>query len=203
MSNSRINKTERTINKKRRRIIFIGSENAGKSSLINRFVNDRFFDGMEDTFGSSCTIYNYSIHDVELSLELIDTSGAQRFRKIVREYYTGAHYIIAIFDLTNLSSLLLINDEISFVRSKHPDLPIILIGTKLDLKSNVIVKESIINSVISRHKIDKYYQISAKSPVVGNDIKIIFSAIAHDLAATEEISDTFISPDYIPVAVHF
>lgn len=197
MSNGRVKRSENTKNKKRRRIVFIGSENTGKSSLINRFVNDRFFNGMDDTIGASCTIYNYSINDVELLLELIDTSGANRFKRFVREYYTNAHYVIAIFDLTNLSSLLSINDEISFVRSKCPHLPIILIGTKLDLKSNIIVQESIINSVISRHNIDKYYRISAKSPVIGNDIKIIFSAIARDLAATEEINDTLLSPDYI------
>jgi small GTP-binding protein len=79
--------------------------------------------------------------DILYHLRLWDTSGQERFSKIVNAYYKNLCAAVFLFDLTNLNSFLSIekwhNDLFDKIEeSSRPYFPIILVGNKSDLVSN-------------------------------------------------------------------
>eukprot|EP01084_Bolivina_argentea_P266218 451474_1 len=71
------------------------------------------------------------------TIQVWDTAGQERFQSLGAAFYRGANGCVLCYDITNKQSfdnLLSWLDEIK-IQSNNPNLPIILVGNKLDLAS--------------------------------------------------------------------
>lgn len=128
------------------KIVVLGSQGVGKTSLVNRFMNPTIpISNVTSTIGAS--FLTKKIHDPDTNttvrLQVWDTAGQERFRSISRIYYRGAHAGILCYDVTNEQSWedmkewfaeMSQNCEFSFNESS-PGAGMILhvVGTKTDL----------------------------------------------------------------------
>ena len=83
------------------KFIMVGNPGVGKSTLIEKYINNRFVSQNDITIGVE---YNYkivNIDDKKIKIELWDTAGQERFNSIVRSYYRNAIAVFVVYDISN------------------------------------------------------------------------------------------------------
>ena len=125
------------------KLIFLGDQNVGKSSILNRFLNDTFVEEYQATIGLDFQSKNVQIDNQDIHLLLYDTAGQEKFRSLIPMYTRDANIILLVYDITNkesfnnlslwLKDLTNINfDEVIFC----------IVGNKIDLSDKrVVAKE--------------------------------------------------------------
>jgi len=80
-------------------IIFIGDSGAGKTSMIDRFINGDF-QNMEATIHDFKTV-KIEIDGQIVRLNIYDTAGQEKFKSITRSYYRIANGVFFVYDITS------------------------------------------------------------------------------------------------------
>ena len=156
------------------KLLIVGDSAVGKTSLVNRFVNDNFEDTTEVTSET-----NYSVKQLELnsdnsaSLQLWDFGGPLRLKHILNNYVMGARGALLLIDMTRDLKIINILEWVNMVRMHDISLPIILVGTKCDLKDSIIVNNEQIQHVREVFNMYDYIETSAKDSI--NIFKVFYS----------------------------
>ncbi|XP_069117628.1 ras-related protein ORAB-1-like [Argopecten irradians] len=115
-------------------LMLMGDYNAGKTSIIGRFV-DGVFDNPHYWTGCSFYVKTLWMDNSEVKLRLWEAMGGERFRGPVLSAYRHCHCVIIVYDVTNRSSFE--NIEKIWLKNVEEngscDLPVIIVGTKCDL----------------------------------------------------------------------
>lgn len=115
------------------KIIMLGDAGVGKTSLLSRFVEERFVDGQEALRGQDVLVKIVQQQNNRIRLQLWDTGGQERFRSVTSSYYRGAAGIVLVFDLTDRLTYhelsVWYNDIIRYADA----VSVMVIGNKLDL----------------------------------------------------------------------
>ena len=117
------------------KVIFVGDSGVGKTSILNTYSKKN--NTPKATLGTEFTEKYIEKHD--LTLQIWDCAGQERFRALTKLYYRGARICILVFDLSNKSSLeSLENYWIPTIKDNTDSIiQFILIGNKLDLVPNI------------------------------------------------------------------
>lgn len=90
------------------KIVFLGDQNTGKTSIIERFINDRFnpesiviFLSMQPTIGIDFLGRNVSYNSRYYRLQLWDTAGQERYKSLIPSYLKDAICALYVFDLSS------------------------------------------------------------------------------------------------------
>ncbi len=86
------------------KLIFLGDQNVGKSSILNRFLNDTFVEEYQATIGLDFQSKNVQIDNQDVHLLLYDTAGQEKFRSLIPMYTRDANIILLVYDITNKES---------------------------------------------------------------------------------------------------
>jgi small GTP-binding protein len=117
------------------KFIIIGDHEVGKTSIVRRFVDERFNADYRATIGLNIIPHDFDAFGNRISLSLWDIGAQQYFKRYRKTYYNGAQAAFIVFDLTNPESFENIkvwhNELKEFIENK--DMPIIIIGNKADL----------------------------------------------------------------------
>lgn len=113
------------------KLIIIGNQGVGKSSIIDRFINNSYWPNVQPTLGVSYgTKY---LFDRKVKIYIWDISGNERFKQIAENYYRGADGIILVYDTTDYFSFQQIFKWINIIQEHMPFKPVLLMGNKIDL----------------------------------------------------------------------
>nr|MDO8110732.1 Rab family GTPase [Candidatus Sigynarchaeota archaeon] len=116
------------------KIITASDSGCGKDVLLHRFVSNRFIADTSMTVGVQFHLKNITFGGIEITLQLWDFGGQDRFRFLLPTYTSGAKGFILFFDLTRMQTTFsLENSWLPIVRKEDPNLPGILVGTKQNL----------------------------------------------------------------------
>ena len=78
----------------------LGEPAVGKTSLIRRFVENRFTEDYLSTIGVDFLKKNVKYDDAEVTLVLWDVAGQAKYANFKRHYYQGANFFIIVCDVT-------------------------------------------------------------------------------------------------------
>ncbi|KAG2388688.1 hypothetical protein C9374_000127 [Naegleria lovaniensis] len=125
------------------KVVVVGDGAVGKTSLLGRFANDEFIsDQYLPTIFDNYTTYA-TVDNKTWAVTIIDTAGSEDYDKIRPLTYTGADIFILCFDLVNSSSFQNVtNIWLKELNTHAPNVPILLCGTKLDLRTTRNEKDS-------------------------------------------------------------
>ena len=125
------------------KIVLIGDQGVGKSSILQRFVENTFSESTSQTnLGVDFRFANIKIANKTIKLQIWDTAGQERFKTITSAYYRSADGIIVIYDTNNESSFNHINHWIQEVDRYVPEGSAkIIVGNKIDKDQKVISTE--------------------------------------------------------------
>ena len=87
------------------KIIVIGASYTGKTSLIQRFVNDQFNTTYMNTVGVDLKSVTLETQDKRLRINIWDTTGQEKFKSLTSSYFRGCQGAVAVFDITKIESL--------------------------------------------------------------------------------------------------
>ena len=150
-------------------IILLGDTEVGKTSIFNRYINDKFEENNNASIGVEFTLKSYKYKDKNYSLQIFDTAGQERFRSITQSYYRLGDGVFIIFDLTNKKSLDSIKDWIKSLNEFNKKIKIMILGNKDDLDNKISDNE--INNILNEFNMN-YLKVSAKN---GNNIDKAFN----------------------------
>lgn len=177
------------------KMILVGDSGVGKTSFLKRYTDETFETDYITTIGVDFKIKTALVDGDVVKLQLWDTAGQERFSSITKNYYRGAHGIIVMFDLTNKSSFESIKDWLRKIQENaSPDCEVMLLGSKVDLQSNIEVDEQAIDRFLEERKIQKskFYKVSAKENI---HVATVFENLARTLVERTKKSGSFVSKD--------
>ena len=116
------------------KLIFLGDQSAGKSCILNRFMNDTFTEEYEATIGLDFQSKNVQIDNQDIHLLLYDTAGQEKFRALIPMYTRDANIILLVYDVTSKDSFLHLSDWLKDLTNvKKEEVIFAVVGNKIDL----------------------------------------------------------------------
>ncbi|GAA5829758.1 hypothetical protein JCM5353_002221 [Sporobolomyces roseus] len=163
---------------KKFKLVFLGEQSVGKTSLITRFMYDTFDNTYQATIGIDFLSKTMYLEDRTVRLQLWDTAGQERFRSLIPSYIRDSSVAVVVYDITNRQSFMNTSKWVDDVRSERGnDVIIVLVGNKTDLndKRQVTTEEA---ESKSKELNVMFIETSAKA---GHNVKTMFRKIAQAL----------------------
>ncbi|KAF5920559.1 hypothetical protein HPG69_012040 [Diceros bicornis minor] len=163
------------------KVVMLGKEYVGKTSLVERYVHDRFLVGpYQNTIGAAFVAKVMSVGDRTVTLGIWDTAGSERYEAMSRIYYRGAKAAIVCYDLTDSSSFERAKFWVKELRNLEEGCQIYLCGTKSDL-----LEEDRRRRRVDFHDVQDYAdnikaQLFETSSKTGQSVDELFQKVAED-----------------------
>jgi len=117
-----------------KKICLVGDFGVGKTSLINRFVNNQFGEEYLTTVGVKLdTKLLKTKDDTEIKLIIWDIAGSDTITPAKRSYIDGASGYIGVYDLTRPKTLLALGNIQETAQEILGAVPFVLAANKDDL----------------------------------------------------------------------
>lgn len=152
------------------KLLMVGDSTAGKSSLLQQFVEGSFNVSFITTIGIDYKIKMMNYGTLKKKVIIWDTAGQERFRTITRSYFRGSEGVFLVFDVTNRKSFDNIHKWILDIKSIDNDPLIMLVGNKCDLNDLRIVSFEEAEKKACEHGFP-YFETSAKT---GYNVNLIY-----------------------------
>ena len=151
------------------KLFVLGNFAVGKTSLINKFIYNKFREIYLPTIGFDYTSKNIILpNEKKVKISFHDTAGQERYRSIAFNLINSADGIILTYDITNRESFNAIPDWINSIREhKGEYFPIVLIGNKCDLEEERELK-TIEGKELARKYGFLFFEASSKE---GNNVQ--------------------------------
>ncbi|XP_042213795.1 ras-related protein RabJ-like [Homarus americanus] len=125
------------------KVVVLGSQGVGKTSLVTRYETKSFHRKSSSTIGASFSNVDILLEGTKVKMQVWDTAGQERFRSMAPMYYRGANAALLIFDLSNYVTFTDIQSWVSELKSRVGEgLMLVLVGNKQDLVDDRVVKNA-------------------------------------------------------------
>ncbi|SMN22962.1 similar to Saccharomyces cerevisiae YML001W YPT7 Rab family GTPase [Maudiozyma saulgeensis] len=120
------------------KVIILGDSGVGKTSLMHRYVNDKYSQQYKATIGADFLTKEVNIDSDKIAtMQVWDTAGQERFQSLGVAFYRGADCCVLVYDVTNTKSFQNIKswrDEfLVHANVSSPEtFPFVLLGNKID-----------------------------------------------------------------------
>uniref|UniRef100_A0A8C4Z0G6 Ras-related protein Rab-6A n=1 Tax=Gadus morhua TaxID=8049 RepID=A0A8C4Z0G6_GADMO len=168
------------------KLVFLGEQSVGKTSLITRFMYDSFDNTYQATIGIDFLSKTMYLEDRTIRLQLWDTAGQERFRSLIPSYIRDSAAAVVVYDITNVNSFQQTTKWIDDVRTERgSDVIIMLVGNKTDLadKRQVSIEEG---ERKAKELNVMFIETSAKA---GYNVKQLFRRVAAALPGMDATQD--------------
>lgn len=117
------------------KVIFCGDAAVGKSTLIMRICEGKFFSNAQSTLGVDYQTKQIDVDGKRVALQLWDTAGQERFRSVTKSFFRRCDGVILVYDATCESSFLNVREWINIISNSTTEkVPVIMVGNKIDLR---------------------------------------------------------------------
>lgn len=160
------------------KICIFGETRVGKTTLARRFLKGYFEEDIKVTMGAEIFVKFLQIEDTRIVLQVWDFGGESMFNFLLPLYSIGASGGIFMFDLTRFETLKRVDEWLDCFKrglsSEIKDIPILLVGGKLDLKNQIKDSQKEADIIAQRYNLFDYIECSSKT---GENVELIFEAL--------------------------
>lgn len=124
------------------KVIILGDSGVGKTSLMHRYVNDKYSQQYKATIGADFLTKEVVLDDDKVArMQVWDTAGQERFQSLGVAFYRGADCCVLVYDVTNVKSFENIKswrDEfLVHANVSSPEtFPFVILGNKIDVEES-------------------------------------------------------------------
>ena len=163
---------DNSISVTRHKIIFVGDACTGKTSIINRIIDNPFNDTYEVSIGIDFMSKNIRFRGQNIKIQIWDSAGQEKYKGLIPSYIRNSSLVFIVYDVSNRSSFDNIKNWIQFVKDIEKT-TMILCGNKIDLDRDVNTNEG---EEIAKSEGILFFECSAKT---NENIKnMFFSSIS-------------------------
>ena len=157
-----------------KKICLLGDFSVGKTSLVRRFVHDRFDDQYISTIGvkvSRKTVMAPGSQEIaEMTMMIWDLAGSQEFSAVTASYLRGAAGAILVCDMTRADTLKNLARYVDDLRKVVGSIQLVVAANKLDLSAQHQISPPQVAAVAATFDAP-YFLTSAK---VGEEVDVMF-----------------------------
>ncbi|MHA2290059.1 MAG: Rab family GTPase [Promethearchaeota archaeon] len=164
------------------KILLLGEFRVGKSSMVLRYVEDRFPGDYMATIGANFLVKSVNLtlngESVRVGLQIWDLGGHTRSTQVGRVFFQGVSGALLVYDLTRpdtLDKIPLWQDQL---RKYSPGAKLYLVGNKNDLIDERQISTSEGQKAQETFKVEHFFETSAKT---GDHIQETFEHMAISL----------------------
>ncbi|MBD3193498.1 MAG: GTP-binding protein [Candidatus Lokiarchaeota archaeon] len=137
------------------KICLLGEANVGKTSLVYRFVENKFRNSYKATLGVNLLKKDLALEEHgNISAQIWDLGGQESFKSLRKLYLEGANGGICVYDVTNRKTFNKLDDWVESFKNGRGEQPLLLIGNKADLKNKIKVEEEEAKSFGEKNNMD-------------------------------------------------
>jgi small GTP-binding protein len=166
------------------KVLTAGDGGVGKTTLLHRYIHDTFVANTQMTLGVEFFTKELEFEEASVMLQLWDFGGQEQFRFMLERYALGAKGALILFDLTRYITLESIEEWVRICRKGDPNLPILLIGSKLDMVEDIVVDDETALQIKEQFGFINFIKVSSKT---GESVEETFKQLA-DLVLQKELS---------------
>ena len=163
-----------------KKICLLGDFNVGKTSLVRRFVEDKFSDRYLSTVGVKVSRKSARVQTdtdwQQIDLLVWDLEGNTKFKSITPSYLKGASGSIIVADLTRSSTFKNLNQHIKLFLEVNPKGAVVIALNKADLIPQEKLEQLVEN--YKSHDFNRIVNIYTTSAKTGESVDIMFDELA-------------------------
>ena len=183
MSKDDLNLSINTVRKFK--LVFLGDQSVGKSSIIYKYVYDTFESASNPTIGVDFVVKTLYYGENTYKIHFWDTAGQERFKSLIPSYIKDCQVAVIVYDITNKMSFDNVDEWYNSIKNESlENVKIGLLGNKVDCDGRKVSAEE------GKSKADKYgmsfYECSAKT---GENLTLFFKQILEALVSESESSE--------------
>ncbi|CAI9180143.1 unnamed protein product [Rangifer tarandus platyrhynchus] len=180
------------------KVILLGDGGVGKSSLMNRYVTNKFDAQLFHTIGVEFLNKDLEVDGHFVTMQIWDTAGQERFRSLRTPFYRGSDCCLLTFSVDDSQSFQNLSnwkkEFIYYADVKEPEsFPFVILGNKVDISERQVSAEEA--QAWCRDNGDyPYFETSAKD---ATNVAAAFEEAVRRVLATEDRSDPLIQTDTV------
>jgi len=160
------------------KIMMLGDASVGKTSLTIRYISGFFLEDLKLTIGVDFYSKTTNFRGKKVKLQIWDFGGEERFRFLLSQYCKGANAAFFLYDITNAGTLEHLPDWTQIIREHSGDIPIMLIGSKLDLEEFRAVPREEGILAAKKYNLSTFVELSSKT---GQNVEKTFKVMTETL----------------------
>ena len=161
----------------RLKFVILGESMVGKTSFINRYINDKFGERYLCTIGIDFQEKIINKNNKKIKLQIWDTAGEERYRNITKNYFQACNGFIIAYDINNKESFEQVKFWIRQIEAfAEEKTNCVLIGTKSDLNERAINEQK--GKDLAKTIRCKFFETSAK---LNMNVNEAFEALIDDV----------------------
>ena len=156
------------------KVVLLGNSGVGKTSIVQRFVFEKFKEVNPATLGAMFMAKSIEIPQSNLSIRfnLWDTAGQEKYHSLAATYYKDAAIALIVYDITNLSTFEGAKTWINELREKSTqETMLILVGNKSDMVDKEVVDPKLAKTYAEEMNMD-FRLVSAKDGMGVKDMLV-------------------------------
>lgn len=163
------------------KVVMLGKESVGKTSLVERYVHHRFLQGpYQNTIGAAFVAKSMNVGGRNVTLGIWDTAGSERYEAMSRIYYRGARAAIVCYDITDPSSFERVKFWVNELQNFEEHCQIYICGTKIDLIENDKNRRQVDFHDVQDYADEIKAQLCETSSKTGHSVDELFQKVAED-----------------------
>lgn len=152
------------------KIVIVGDSGVGKTCLINRYIENQYHGTSKPTVGIENFSKCFSHDRGQITIQMWDTGGEERYRTITSAYYAPAHGFLLAYDTTNKASFT--NITATWLKQMNTycanqAYPRVLVACKCDQEAQEVTKEE--GQALADEHGMLFFETSAKNSFGVND----------------------------------
>jgi len=181
------------------KVVLLGDGGVGKSSLIQRFVSNKYDPSLFHTIGVEFLNRDLEVDGCRYTLQIWDTAGQERFKSLRTPFYRGTDCCLltyAIDDSQSFHNIAMWKKEFLYYADvKDPEsFPFVVLGNKSDLLAERKVGSEEARSWCEQNGKLPHYETSAKDAI---NVDTAFAAAIRRVAGlNQQLGNNMKSQDF-------
>ncbi len=173
------------------KMLIIGDQAVGKSSLLMRFIDEKFSLSMMGTAGVDMKKKVIENNNQKINFLFYDSAGHDRFRHLTKQHYQGSKGIILAYDVTDKKTFDNVDGWINSIKENaDSNAEMIIIGNKIDLTDRAVTTDDA-KELYNKHGIE-VFEASAKS---GDNVKEAFLKLIDNILKNDKLNQEIIKKE--------
>jgi len=156
------------------RVLLIGDSSTGKEELCSQHCSDYFMEDLKHTIGVDFFSKTINFNNKKAKLNIWDFGEEERFKFLLSQYCKSQDCVIIMYDIANSNTLNHLPEWTRIIRENVGDIPIILVGNKINLDKPRMVSRDESVEIAQKHKLFWHTEISTKT---GENVEELFEFV--------------------------